>query len=126
MRRLPGVSVGWAEGRYFDLWMLVHFLTGAVGGLSNVVFQLRHVVIYVLGGAMMVAWEIGERALGVRESLPNQAIDVGIGLVGVWIALWIGARLSQRAEYWLLGLTIVAALALMGVGVRAFKARTRS
>ena len=51
---------------------------------------------YSLGGTMMVAWEIGERAIGVRESRSNQAIDIAIGLAGVWLALTLASHLERR------------------------------
>lgn len=123
MNDLPAVSDGWSEGRYLDLWMLVHFLSGSVGAFANVFFDFSQPTVYAIGVALMIAWEVIEYLMGVREHWTNRVLDVGVGLLGVWLALFLASRVDTRTEYWLLGGTLAVALGLMATGVRAFKAR---
>lgn len=124
MPQRPALSPDWTEGRYFDRWMLVHFLSGMAGGLANVFFGLAPLAVIVLGVVMMVAWELGEIALRVDESDINRVIDVVVGSVGVGLALWLAPRLSapgQRGAFWLaFGLAAIGGIQ----GFRAFKQRT--
>jgi hypothetical protein len=119
----PFVSFTWAEGRYFDLWMVVHWLTGIVGGFSNVFFGLTTPQVFGLGSAMMVAWEVIEYAKGVRESLSNRLLDIVVGLLGTWLALAIAARLSPTGEYVAFGAALASALTGVAFGARAHRRR---
>lgn len=123
---MPSVSLSWDEGRYFDLWMLVHLLSGVAGGFSNVYFRFPDAGVYALGAAMMLAWEVGERVIGVRESWSNRALDIGIGVLGIWMALAIAPLLPPRAAAWSFAATLLCAIVLLGFGVRAYNARTRA
>jgi hypothetical protein len=98
MKRIPAISLSYGEGRYFDLWMLVHGVGGVAGGLSNVFFGLSTTNVYLLGVLLMVAWEILEYATGIRESPVNRVIDVAVGLLGIAGALWLAGLLDTTAE----------------------------
>ena len=91
----PLVSFSFAEGRFFDLWMVVHFLSGVAGGFSNTFFGLSAPQVFALGFLMMLGWEIGEHAQRVRESLANRALDVVVGLAGTALALVLSRGLSR-------------------------------
>lgn len=119
----PAVSWGWSEGHYVDRWLLVHLLSGVAGGASNVLFEMSVPGVYALALGLMVAWEIGEGVAGIRESWPNRAVDIGIGLVGVTLALGVAARVGNAAEWWLFGATTLATVGLTVVGFRAYRRR---
>jgi hypothetical protein len=125
MRSVPAISEDWDEGRFWDRWMIVHWLSGVVGGFANVFISLSAPAIYGIAVAAMVAWEIIEYAMGVREHRWNRVVDVAVGLVGVLVALQVAARVDDHTEYWLFGVTLVIALGLMGWGVKAFKERQK-
>ena len=108
----PDISTTFAEGRYFDLWMLVHALTGFAGGLSNVFFGLPPIGVYLVGLAIMVVWEIGEYVAGIRESAANRLLDIVVGLLGVAGALQLAARLDAPGER----IAFAAAAFAVGVG----------
>ncbi len=126
MKNLPAVSSDWNEGRYFDLWMLVHFLSGAAGGFVNVFFGLTTLQVVLLGLAMMVAWEVGELSIGVFESPLNRSIDVGVGVLGTILALWIASHLSPMEQHVVFVVTLGTAITGMAFGVRNFTRRKRA
>lgn len=105
--KTPAISTTFDEGRYFDLWMLVHFMGGVTGGFSNLLFGLSTRNVFLVGIAIMVAWEIAEQLRGVREKLENRLIDVAIGQLGVALALWGTTHLDYAGR--------VAALVISGL-----------
>lgn len=126
VHRIPAVSTTFAEGRYFDLWMLVHLVSGVAGGFSNVIFRLAPAVVIALGAAVMVLWEVGEYVMGVRESPVNRIIDVLIGLVGVGAALAMAPWLGRVGEFVAFGIALGVGLTGMAFGVRAYHRRKAS
>ena len=121
----PPISLTFAEGHYFDLWMLVHFLSGVAGGFSNVFWTLSLGVLLAAGGVLMIVWEFVERAMGVRESWSNVVLDVVVGLAGVLLAATVAARLSYRGEVVAFFATWGTALLLMALGALAAKRRRK-
>ncbi|MBX3131879.1 MAG: hypothetical protein KF689_00660 [Gemmatimonadaceae bacterium] len=89
---IPALSPDWGEGRYFDLWMLVHLISGVAGGFSSVFFRLTTLGVIAVAAIVMLLWEVGEYALGVRESWSNRALDIAVGLLGVFAALQVAAE----------------------------------
>ena len=124
-RSIPAISEDWDEGRFWDRWMIVHWLSGVVGGFANVFVAFTPLIVYAIAAVAMVAWEVIEYAMGVREHRWNRVMDVAVGLVGVSVALQVASRVDQRTEYWLFGVTQVIALALMAWGVKAFNERRK-
>lgn len=107
MSRPPAVSLTFAEGRYFDLWMLVHCLGGVTGGFSNLLFGLTEARVYLIGLGIMILWEAVEYVRGIREQFINRVLDIVTGLAGVAFALWVSGYLDDRGR--------VAALVVSGV-----------
>jgi hypothetical protein len=121
----PAFSISWREGRFFDLWMLVHFASGVAGALGNVFFGLGTMGVYITATVMMTLWEIGEYFMGVRESMSNRLLDIAVGLAGVQLALWIAAPLSHRGRVIAFIVGFGIALLLSGRGWFAFRRRRR-
>ena len=120
----PRVSSNFAEGRYWDHWMLVHLASGIAGGFSNVFFGLTNPQVYGLAFAMMLLWEVGELALRIRESLSNRIVDVAVGMVGVWLALRLAPALSVPQRRLAFAVMFAVGLVGMGFGVRAYRRRS--
>ncbi len=98
VKPLPAISSTFDEGRYFDLWMLVHALGGVTGGFSNLFFALSTPRVYAVGAALMIAWEGAEYLRGIRESWENRVLDIVLGLLGVAFALAVAARLGPQGQ----------------------------
>lgn len=123
---MPPVSLSWDEGRYFDLWMPVHFLSGVAGGLSNAYFELTSGQVLGFAVLLMLLWELFEFAARIRESAFNRLIDIAIGLAGVMLALWITSRITPRGAGIAFAATLTVALMGMVLGSRAAKRRKQS
>jgi hypothetical protein len=119
----PMVSLSFAEGKYFDLWMVVHFMSGVAGGFSNVYFALPPFWVFVLAFAMMLAWEVVEYVNGIRESFSNRVVDIAVGLLGVWLALAVAGLLEPPAQWLAFALTLAIGIVGMAFGVRARRRR---
>jgi len=124
MQRVPLFSATFDEGRLFDLWMLVHCLSGVAGGFSNVWFGLSTAAVYAIGIALMITWEGIEFATGIRESWENRMLDIAVGVLGIGLALAISARLDTAGQR----RAFVASAALLALGLfrgwRAYRRRT--
>ncbi len=122
MSRVPFVSTTWREGRLWDLWMVVHFLSGLWAGLANGFIALAPLPFWLVTLAALAAWEVLEYAAGVREQAENRVIDVAIGLLGAYLGTAFTAAVDARLERSAFGVvTMVAALA----GVIGWKAHRR-
>ena len=126
MTSTPPVTTSFAEGRYFDLWMLVHFASGAAGGYSNVYWELPGPWVYLLALFLMLLWEAGEYVSKIHESWPNRIIDVVVGMVGVTLAERSATVLLPSQEVIAFVVSLAVALVGLGLGVRAFKRRQRA
>jgi hypothetical protein len=123
---IPPATSSFAEGRYFDLWMLVHFASGAAGGYSNVFWELPVALVYGLGLFLMIVWEIGEYLARIRESWPNRIIDIVVGLLGVALAVGTAPYLLPSHETLAFAISLGSGLVGLGYGVRARNRRRRS
>lgn len=125
MRPTPPITTTWEEGRFFDLWMVVHFLSGLTGGLSNVFFGLSSLGVYALGTALLIVWEIAEYVRGIRETWENRVLDLAVGVAGIALAQGAAARLDPAWEYVALGASTVVFMLGTVRGWLAYRARAR-
>jgi len=126
MRPRTNVSLGWTEGRFFDLWMFVHLLAGVAGGFSNVWFGLSAPMVVVVGFFLMGVWEVFEALIGIDESWENRALDILVGLAGVAIALAIAAKLDHRQQAVAFGAAVLLGSLGSALGWLAHRRRTRA
>lgn len=103
--------------------MLVHFGSGVAGGFSNVVFGLTRPQVLALALLLMVIWEAGELAMGVRERASNRVVDVAVGMLGVLLALTLAPRMSESVQIGAFVVILAASLLGMGLGVRSYRRR---
>ncbi len=123
MASIPNVSAGWNEGRYFDRWMIVHFLVGVMGGFSNLYFTLTVPMVLLVGAALMALWEALEHAKGIREAWENRVLDVVVGLVGTGAALAVLSRVDRRTALTLFWVSAVLSLLGEVLGWMAYRRR---
>ena len=103
--------------------MLVHFGSGVAGGFSNVVFGLTRPQVLALALLLMVIWEAGELAMGVRERASNRVVDVAVGMLGVLLALTLAPRMGESVQIGAFVVILAASLLGMGLGVRSYRRR---
>lgn len=124
MAPIANVSLGWAEGRYFDRWMIVHFLVGAMGGFSNILFALAVPTVFAVGAVLMALWEALEYAKGIREAWENRVLDVVVGLLGTGVALLVLARVERATALTLFWVSALLSLVGEVLGWLAYRRRT--
>lgn len=122
----PVFSPDWREGRYFDRWMLVHFMSGIAGGFGNLFFGFTALGALGVAFSVMVVWELGEALLGVREAWSNRIIDIAVGLAGAALALFVAARLTANGQRVAFATTLAVAVASSAAGWVAYRRRTRA
>jgi hypothetical protein len=83
---IPLLSLSWKEGRIWDSWMIVHFLTGTSIGFGNFFLELPSMLLFIVSALAMILWEIIEIFSNVNEVAENRLIDVAIGLLGIYFA----------------------------------------
>lgn len=86
MSHIPFVSYSWKEGRVWDLWMVVHFLSGTTIGFANAYLSLPTIYLFGLCALGMILWEIIEIMGNVHEVAENRLLDVAVGLFGLFVA----------------------------------------
>ncbi len=119
------ISWSFAEGRLFDLWMVVHFMTGLTGGLSNAHLRLSTATLVLVGAALMILWEVLEWGAGVRESVENRVIDVLVGVAGIGVALQVARLSSDDGDRLAFRIALGATAALSAAGWAAYRRRRR-
>lgn len=122
----PAISRDWTEGRFFDRWMLVHFIAGVAGGFGNQFFGFSVPGAFGVALAAMSAWELGEFLLGVSEAWSNRLLDIAVGCGGVGFALLAAPRLTPIGERITFAVTLGTALVASAAGWLAYRRRTAS
>lgn len=110
---LPKVSWTWAEGEYWDMWMVVHLLAGALFGIFFELLQSGFFLGFFSSVAVLIAWEmVAVKKLDIRESAENRIIDAIVALCGFGLAYVLAIPANPGATI-TVGLVIVAVVAFM-------------
>jgi hypothetical protein len=125
MAKIPLISSTWDEGRVWDRWMIVHFLSGTTGGMLAILLGASQAVVWVLAVVLLAAWEGAEYSWGVREEAENRAIDIVVGLIGVGLAIAFANRASPSTLRIVFGANLVLLTVGCVLGWRAYRIRTR-
>lgn len=123
-KNVPAISWGWAEGKYWDFWMVVHFWSGVV--IAFVIPFINASNTFLLGLAFLglVAWELVEYFFDVHEVIENRLLDVIYGLAGLLVVnnYIVPAVAKDHLVWWLFASVVV--LLLLGLsGWRAYRRR---
>lgn len=80
---IPPITWRWEEGRYWDLWMLVHFLSGGILGFAAYLIALSFWPAFLTAVSLMILFELFEKkGIGVDETPENSTLDVVVGIPG--------------------------------------------
>jgi len=85
----PIVLDSWLGGKYFDWWMVLHFLGGFVIELSLLLLGLKMIVSSIITLLVLVLWEIYEYKKLIYEPISNKIIDIIVGLIGIGASIWV-------------------------------------
>ena len=70
----------WREGKWLDLWSIVHFFSGISIGLGFYFLHFDALAAVLLAFVGLVAYEMWEALVKIEETLTNRFMDVVVGL----------------------------------------------
>lgn len=71
----------WREGKWVDLWSLVHLLSGASTAFSLALLGFGFEASTVIAFLLFVAYELWEAMVKIAETPQNRSMDVVAGMV---------------------------------------------
>lgn len=72
----------WREGKWLDLWSVVHVFSGISIGLGFYFLHLGVVASVALTFISLVAYELWEAVVAIEEAPTNRFMDVVVGMIG--------------------------------------------
>ncbi|MEK7579002.1 MAG: hypothetical protein AAB460_00495 [Patescibacteria group bacterium] len=121
---IPLISLTWSEGRIFDLWMIVHTLSGMALACGIWLLPLPTTFDYPLVLVLLIAWEIYEIAAGLTEEVENLTLDIVFGLIGFSFVYEKMLTDASTGYAWAIGVAFLACNALLNfLGWRAYRKR---
>lgn len=106
----------WREGRYIDLWSLVHTLSGVIGGLIAYYTPFAFWSAFSIATVVFILWEIFERLAIVEEYFTNQITDVLFGQLGFVLAFPASLYITDTTHHYTTIAIFVVALILAAFG----------
>lgn len=79
----------WREGKWFDLWSIVHFLSGGSLGFVLHFFGFEGISAAVIAFLLMVVYEFWEAAAKIEEYGSNRFADVIIGMASFCLVVFL-------------------------------------
>ncbi len=70
----------WKEGKWLDLWSVVHFLSGMTIGFVFHLVNLGAVASVIIVFLRHTAYEMWEKIVGIDEAPTNRVMDVVVGM----------------------------------------------
>lgn len=112
----------WREGKFFDLWSVVHFLGGFAIGGALVYFGVEPYLAGAIGVALFAGWELFEVIVKIHEHGANRVSDLLVDYIGFFLAQLYAYALGYEM-YWYI--PTVVALATLSLEIWGFLDRTR-
>ena len=124
-KQTPIVSWGWEEGRYWDLWMIVHFWSGVVLAFGIPFVNAPREFLIGLAFLALVAWELIEYFFDIHEVIENRILDIIFGLAGLLLFSNYLIPILQRESLFGFGFAgSLVILVILGVlGWKAYRER---
>ena len=88
----------WREGKWLDLWSIVHLLSGLSLGLGFSFLPVGAFAAIALAFVLLVAYEMWETIVRIEETPTNRFMDVVVGMVGFLPAFFLCAPLLSAAH----------------------------
>lgn len=122
---IPLVSWSWREGRIWDNWMIVHFLSGTTIASALGLMSFSQGYAYLIAFGLLVAWELGEKVGRIEEESENLVLDVVFGMLGFALfEHYLVAHMTQSQTWWSFGVTFALTLGGSLLGWMAYRRRT--
>jgi hypothetical protein len=80
----------WREGKWLDLWSVVHFLSGVSIAIGFQIFGFGFWPTAVITFICLVAYELWEAMVKIAETPQNRVMDVVVGMVSFLLTHAVG------------------------------------
>ncbi len=70
----------WREGKWLDLWSVVHLLSGVSAGFALIPLDLGMEASFIIAFLIFVLYETWEAMVKIRETPQNRSMDVVVGM----------------------------------------------
>lgn len=99
----------WAEGRYLDLWSLVHVIGGGLLAGIFVFLEISLLYSFIASFLILLFWEIFETLRGIKEFPTNIVSDMVVGTAGFFIVwfLMISNTMNNIALFSILAIIFI-------------------
>jgi len=122
----------WQEGKWLDMWSVVHFLSGVTMGFFPKYLGLDPYPAYIVAFLLLVMYEMFEAMVDIEETPQNRVMDVVVGMVSFVPSYHITSMLPLPLSLALCSVFLGSAWALSAVGfseskkAEEFEARLRA
>lgn len=89
----------WREGKYLDLWSIVHVVSGVVVALALSLSGLGMPASFVIALLVLVMYEMWEAMVRIEETPQNRVADVVVGIAAFYPAYVALAPLLSGSRY---------------------------
>ena len=79
----------WKKGRALDLWSIPHFLFGILMGFLPFFIDVSPFVAGLLTVILAVLWEMGEKFVGIKETVLNSIFDIVLPIFAFIITSYV-------------------------------------
>ena len=99
----------WREGKWLDLWSVVHLLTGVSVGLGLYFVRFGAFASIVLALLSFVSYEMWEAMVHIEETPTNRFMDVVVGMISFLPTFFFLAPVLSIAPFVLVFVLVFAA-----------------
>ena len=99
----------WREGKWLDLWSVVHLLSGVSLALFLYILRLGTPASLALAFLGLVSYEMWEKIVDIEETPTNRFMDLVVGMASFLPAFFfLAPRLSQTSFILVFGFVLTA------------------
>ncbi len=106
----------WREGKWLDLWSVVHLLSGVTMGFIFTQIPFDRAASVVIGFLLLTAYEMWEAIVEIEEAPTNRVMDVVVGMVSFVPTYFFAPLLDGSTMILTSGLTLTANVVLAVFG----------
>ena len=106
----------WREGKWIDLWSVVHLLSGASVGFSIAWLGFGFAASAVIAFLLFVAYELWEAMVKIHETPQNRSMDVVAGMVSFMPTFFLMQGVSGPTFILMFGLVLTVNVVLATFG----------
>jgi len=110
----------WREGKWLDLWSVVHFLSGMSVAFGLTLFHFGSAASFIIALLLLVAYELWEALVKIEETPQNRFMDVVVGMVSFTPTfLYLVPALSGNAFFFVFAVILTINVVLSAFGWHA-------